>query len=120
MKKLLLLTLACLGVAGCGTPNYHFQPYVGQQQNWATSPGSFVQNIDGVDIYAQLPSRPYEIIGAVQVGSLRRLAKAVKFHHADAAMISQQYYIPDGVAYYPGEIVPLGHQVIMANLIRFK
>lgn len=120
MKTLLLLPLACLLMTGCGTPNYHFRPYVGQQQNWATSPGSFVQKIDGVEIYSELPSRPYDVIGAVQVSSERRLAKAVRFYQADAALISRHFIVPDGAVVYPGEIVPLGHEVITANLIRFK
>jgi hypothetical protein len=64
MKKISLLVLgAGLLLAGCSTPNYHFMPWVGQQQNWATSPGSYVRIVDGVEIYSQYPSRPYEIIG---------------------------------------------------------
>lgn len=119
MKNLLFLSLACFALTACST-DYHFRPYVGQQQNWATSPGSYVERVEGVDIYSQLPSRPYEIVGAVEVKNIKKLAKAVRIYNADAALVSQHQYVMDGTMVFPGEIVPVTREVVVANLIRFK
>ncbi len=124
MKKISLILLGGgLLLAGCGTPDFHFMPWVGQQQNWATSPGGYVRIVDGVEIYSQYPSRPYEIVGAVAVEKEKDLAKAVKYYRADAAILSRQNIINEGSVVYPGPGVwvsqPITKKLITGQLIRF-
>ena len=114
-----LVALAFL--TGCST-DYRFTQFVGQQQNWTTSGGSFVRTVNNIPIYSKYPPRPYEIIGAVSVDNERQLARAVKKYGADAAMIAQP--APPGGA---TQVVPSpwgGYSVlrfgISAWLIRFK
>jgi hypothetical protein len=117
-----LLSLGLL--TACGTPNYHFTAYVGQQRNWTTSPGSYVKIVEDVQIYNQYPSKPYELVGAVNVGSEKALARAVKFYHADAAIIYDRYSHLNGsmvLAGPPGYVAyPLTDSRITAQLVRFK
>jgi hypothetical protein len=58
--------LACLVVqilllSGCAIAEFH--PYAGQQQNWPTSPGAFVDSQYVVPTFYGYPSRPYNVIG---------------------------------------------------------
>ena len=50
MRTVLPAALVLVFCAGCGTPDYHFTAYVGQQNNWTTSTGSYVKIIEDVPI----------------------------------------------------------------------
>ncbi|MCX6905416.1 MAG: hypothetical protein NTW03_18445 [Verrucomicrobia bacterium] len=123
MKTMFTAALALFFCAGCGTPNYHFTPYVGQQKNWTTSTGSYVTIVEGVPLYSQYPPQPYELVGAVMVNSDKALARAVKYHQADAALVYQRGTVVTGSVLVGGPVwtsVPLTDTHISANLIRFK
>ncbi len=117
----LLLLVLC----GCG-PGYTFTPYVGQQANWSTMPGAFTKVVDGVPLYlpGQYPERPYVIVGGVSTDNEENVAKAVREHHADAAVISSNREYRNGsVAVGAGGVFwaqPLRHSVVTANIINFK
>jgi hypothetical protein len=55
------LCFAALLLSGCAIAD--FEPYSGQQQNWPTSPGTFVNNTYAVATYFGYPPRPYNVIG---------------------------------------------------------
>jgi hypothetical protein len=124
MKKTLPVLLL-LALCGCG-PGYTFSPYVGQQQNWTTTPAAFTKVVDGVTIYpqGQFPNSPYYIVGGVTTDNEDNLAKAVKEQHADAAIISTSGEYRNGsVAIAAGGVIwaePLRKSVITANLIKFR
>lgn len=46
---------------GCATAD--FKPYSGQQQNWPTAQGAFVDLKHKVPIYYGFPDKPYEVLG---------------------------------------------------------
>jgi hypothetical protein len=124
MKKMipvLLLMVFC----GCGA-GYNFSPYVGQQQNWQTQPGSYVRVVDKATLYSpgQFPDRPYFIIGSVTTDSEGNLAKAVRAQHADAALISTDHTYRTGTVAVasPGILwgIPLTHTDVSAQLIKFR
>lgn len=53
-------------LSGCALPE--FSMYSGQQQDWPTQPGAFVNTQFGLPIYVHsYPSRPYNVIGYLQV-----------------------------------------------------
>ena len=52
-------------VSGCTTATY--QPYRGEQQQWPTAPGAFVETVNGTSVYTGFPSKPYEVTGIVSV-----------------------------------------------------
>jgi hypothetical protein len=123
--KLILPLIAATAFCGCGTP-YNYSPYVGEQKNWITTPGSYVRVVDKATIYSagQYPNRPYVIIGAVSTDNEENLAKAVHEKHADAALIYNQYSVRDGAVAVAAPGVywaePLRRTVITANLILYK
>jgi hypothetical protein len=55
------LYLATFFLYGCAIAD--FEPYSGQQQNWPTSPGTFVNTTYVVPTYFGYPPRPYNVIG---------------------------------------------------------
>jgi hypothetical protein len=62
MKNLISATvLAALLLSGCAIAD--FEPYSGQQQNWPTSSGTFVNTTYVVPTYFGFPPRPYSVIG---------------------------------------------------------
>jgi hypothetical protein len=121
---LLSLSLA-LALCGCG-PGYNFSPWTGPQSNWTTGPGGYSKMVDRVVLFTpgQYPPRPYILLGAVSTDSEGNLAKAVREHHADAAMISSESsYRSGSIAWAaPGVygVTPLHHTVITANLIKYQ
>lgn len=91
MKHVFPIIVLCLLAAGCARTK--FSAYVGQQPQWPTTPGAFVQVKRDVKVYRGYPERPYEVIGSVE---LRRAAiadlefaaaTAARRHGADAAII---------------------------------
>jgi hypothetical protein len=123
--RLLLIAAAAIALVGCGTP-YTYSPYVGQQKNWTTSPGSYVRNVRDVPFYApgQYPNRPYVILGAVTTDSEDNLVRAAHEQHADAVLISHDQVYPTGSIAMAGAGViwsePMTGRNITANLIRFQ
>jgi hypothetical protein len=121
MIPALLLFVVC----GCG-PGYNFSPYVGQQQNWQTEPGSYVKVVDKATLYepGHFPNRPYIIIGTITTDNENNVAKAVHDEQADAALIfADQTYRTGSVAVAgPGMVwnVPLTGRKMSAQLIKFK
>jgi hypothetical protein len=124
MKKMMPVLLLCV-LCGCGTP-YTFSPYIGEQQNWQTEPGSYVKVVDKATLYltGHFPNRPYIIIGSVATDNEENVAKAIHDQQADAALIyTDRTYRTGSVAVAgPGMIwnVPLTGRQVNAQLIKFK
>ena len=76
--KNVLLSLALLLLSGCGTTAFH--PYVGQQQNWPTSPGGFVNSYEGMPVYLTWPPRPYIVLGSMDAAVSTRLIDPSLMH----------------------------------------
>ena len=62
MPRLIALLLAAALTSCAGAD---FSPYVGAQQHWPTSTGSFVQRKYGLPIYFGPPERPYIVLGYI-------------------------------------------------------
>jgi hypothetical protein len=60
-----LIYCALLILAGCA--DHEYQQYQGQQQNWPTAPGAFVEMKDGVPVYYGYPPRPYVVLGRPEI-----------------------------------------------------
>jgi hypothetical protein len=87
---------------GCATATY--RPYVGQQQNWPTSPGSIVNANYELPAFMCPPSAPYTVLGELKVvGGLHGqraeeclpvLAKKAREMGADALLVvdAQQFF----------------------------
>jgi len=123
--KRMIPTLLLLALCGCG-PGYEFTPYIGQQSNWQTEPGSYVKVVNKATLYppGHFPNRPYIIIGSVSTDNQENVAKAVHDEQADAALIfTDETYRTGTVAVAgPGAIwnVPLTGRRVNAQLIKFK
>ncbi len=61
---LITLTLAAM-LSGCATSDFH--QYTGAQQNWPTASGAFVSTKYDVPAYYGPPSRPYIMLGSLDV-----------------------------------------------------
>lgn len=114
-----------VALCGCG-PGYDFSPYVGQQSNWQTQAGGYVNVVDKVTIYPRghFPDRPYVVLGYATSDNEHNIAKAVKEQHADAALISADSTYRTGTVAVagPGMVwgIPLTGRKINATLIKFK
>jgi len=69
--------IATLAVVLCGCSSSDFHPYVGQQQKWPTSPGTFVDSQYDVPVYYGYPARPYSVVGMMEETSHGRHSNAV-------------------------------------------
>ena len=79
LYQMKLKSLACyvlLTLAGCA--DHEYQQYQGQQQNWPTAPGAFVEMKNGVPIYYGYPPRPYAVLGMIEETSRGHFANAVE------------------------------------------
>lgn len=129
MKRLILrislIAATAIGFIGCGTP-YTYSPYVGEQKNWTTSPGGYVNMVDGVPFYApgQYPNKRYVILGAATSDNEHNLARAAHEQHADAVLVSHDQTYPTGSVSMAGAGVfwtqPTTGRTITANLVRFQ
>ena len=87
------LCLAALLFSGCAIAD--FEPYSGQQQNWPTSPGTFVNNTNVLPTYFGYPPRPYNVIGYLEAttapirhrGVVSFAARRAKELGADAVIV---------------------------------
>ena len=73
--KLLLIAPAAVVLCACSSSDFH--PYVGQQQRWPTSPGTFVDSQYEVPVYYGYPPRPYTVLGMMEETSHGRHSNAV-------------------------------------------
>src|ERR1700722_18398794 len=62
--------IAALAVVLCACSSSDFHPYVGQQQKWPTSPGTFVDSQYNVPVYYGYPPRPYTVVGMMDTFSI--------------------------------------------------
>ena len=93
-----ILTAAAIVVflSGCSLPE--FSLYSGQQQDWPTQPGSFINTQFALPIYVKsYPNRPYNVIGQLEwftnrvgVNYVVRKAKALG---ADAMIVTGEQYV---------------------------
>ena len=60
-----LLVLFPLVLFGCASADFH--QYTGVQENWPTASGAFVSTKYDVPAYYGLPSRPYIVLGSLDV-----------------------------------------------------
>jgi hypothetical protein len=85
--------LMALLLSGCALAD--FEPYSGQQQNWPTSPGTFVNNTYVIPTYFGYPPRPYSVIGYLDAttapirhrGAVAFAARRAKELGADAIIV---------------------------------
>ena len=64
IPRLIAVSLA-VALAGCASAEFH--EYSGAQQNWPTASGAFVSSKYAVPAYYGLPSRPYIVLGSLDV-----------------------------------------------------
>jgi hypothetical protein len=85
--KNIIPTLALILLTGC--VRLTWTPYVGEQQAWKTAPGSFVQTLDGMNIYMNVPNKPYKVLGNIIVtkGGHYSAVVEAKRHKADALIM---------------------------------
>jgi len=107
-------------LSGCAWGD--FTPYSGQQQNWPTQPGAFVNTTYAIPAYVySYPSRPYNVIGYLDAttapirrrGVARFAAQRAKELGADAIIVvgqGQEYAgsISTGSVYTTGNFYPGG------------
>jgi hypothetical protein len=100
---LLVCGAAVIAFSGCADVDFdpsevHFRPYLGEQQNWPTSPGAFVDVVDGIPFYHGLPRESYTVLGQVTVAnqSLHHLAEVAACHGANAVIIVDSQLVNTG------------------------
>lgn len=90
----ILLLVTMLGLlTGCAISD--FKPYSGAQQDWPTAPGGFIESKYAVPTYYGPPSRPYEVLGYLDVttapirrrGVVRYAASRAKELGGDAIVV---------------------------------
>ncbi len=87
--------VAVVFLSGCAQPE--FSLYSGQQQNWPTQPGSFINTQFALPIYVKsYPDRPYDVIGQLEwftnrVG-VNYAAQKAKALGADAMIVIGEQY----------------------------
>ena len=123
--KRMIPALLLFVVCGCG-PGYDFTPYIGQQSNWQTEPGSYVKVVNKATLYppGHFPNRPYIIIGSVSTDNQENVAKAVHDEQADAALIfTDETYRTGTVGVEgPGVVfgIPLTGREVKAQIIKYN
>jgi hypothetical protein len=97
-KAITLLCLSLLFVTGCATTDpleRFYQAYNGDQQEWPTSPGTFVSDVDGIRFYHGAPQHSYRIIGRISRPNINphKLAQCAIFHRANAVCLMEREFI---------------------------
>jgi hypothetical protein len=111
-----LLLFAALAVVLCACSSSDFHPYVGQQQKWPTSPGTFVDSQYVVPVYYGYPPRPYTVLGMMEKTSHGRHSNAVddaaqeaKKLGADAVLVESHGSSSEpAAAFTNASITPIG------------
>lgn len=99
MKSHLLISFLCCAMvllSGCATSD--FRPYSGEQKEWPTSPGAFMETKNAVPTYYSPPPRPYEILGYLDAttapirrrGVVRYAASCAKKLGGDAIIVLEE------------------------------
>ena len=99
MKLITSLLVSFVTIAfltGCTTAK--FLSYTGEQTEWPTSPGAMTETVDGVTVYHGLPSKPYNVLGQLDLtqnhklapGAIQKAATVAKEHGADAIIVLRQ------------------------------
>jgi hypothetical protein len=73
--KLPLFAPVVIVLCACSSSDFH--PYVGQQQKWPTSSGTFVDSQYEVPVYYGYPPRPYTVLGMMEETSHGRHSNAI-------------------------------------------
>lgn len=97
------LAFGLLLVTGCVAPA-RFLPYVGEQQNWPISPGTYAKAIMGIQVYSGPPSKPYIVLGRVSAsgraqharGIMRGMVEEAKRHGGQAIIIEHEQTFSTG------------------------
>ena len=113
-RSILSAAAVVVFLSGCAMPE--FSQYSGQQQNWPTQPGSFVNTQFGLPIYIHsYPSRPYNVLGYLETLEtpvwVRYAVGKAKALKADAMIVSEGGYagsISFGNAYTNANVYPGG------------
>ena len=92
--KIVPLLLVCLsGLLLCGcVSTYHFTPYVGEQQNWKTASGCFMETNGALPVYYGLPPKPYNVIGMMicNANSLGMASRDARAHGGEAMVLTDE------------------------------
>ena len=123
-QNLVLATLIALGSTGCVFSK--FNPYVGEQRNWQTAPGSICETIDGMEVFRGYPPKPYELIGELRLRAapvrnvLKAAVKDARARGADAIILQESGRVMAGVIVGNGLLTPVHHKVAEVTLLRYK
>jgi hypothetical protein len=109
---LVLLTSGCQSVS--------WVPYVGEQRDWPTAPGSFVRTEGNILIFSSLPNRPYSVLGRVAITSRHgpSFAKPARQHGADAVILGGSQMFSVGTVTTgntTGMITPIGSSYMVSG-----
>lgn len=108
--------------SGCALPE--FSLYSGQQQDWPTQPGAFINTQFALPVYVKsYPNRPYNVIGQLEwftnrvgVNYVVRKAKALG---ADAMIVTGEQYVGStttGGGFTTGNFCPGGFNARSAGV----
>lgn len=110
--SLLLAPCVLALLVGCANRTVTYERYSGAQSTWPTEASAKSHTVDGIEIFDldHYPSKPYEVVGKVQIAvaygynSLEqeehKLAALCKSKHADAALLQKTAVTKDvGVGY---------------------
>ena len=124
IAKLILLAAVMASVT-TGCVFHNFNPYVGDQRNWTTAPGSVCETVDGMEVFHGPPVKPYEILGELRLRAapvrnvLKATVKDARARGADAIILQGT-----GTLLVPvlagAVIVPAHQKTAEATLIRYK
>lgn len=93
---LLLLCLSAALLTACRSTNSRLLPYSGEQQQWPTATGSFVDTTQAVPVYFGLPPKPYTYLARIDVTArkergnvIARAADDARDKGADALIVME-------------------------------
>jgi hypothetical protein len=123
-QNLVLAILIAVGSTGCVF--HKFNPYVGEQRNWQTAPGSICETIDGMEVFRGFPPKPYELIGELRLRAapvrnvLKAAVKDARARGADAIIVQESGRVLAGVIVGNGFVTPVHQKVAEVTLLRYK